>query len=279
MIRLTGNLALGALLCIGPSAVWAGVIVNSSISLESLTATPSSGASGLSTAFGVTAFAQAGDSITAGFPATAFDLEAGTAAIAGPVASSLAAAFGIADPSSWTGTASSSISIPNITASASSVGQSQLGLGGDYIVITGGTGPSDTSPVDVTFSATLTGTQTLATPTAGVYASSEIDFQLLLLNAPSNQPCPPQPAFSSGPPCPVLYFDSPLSIGPDQFLSSPYSATLTSAPVPLQLNTQYFIVAALDSESSGVNAVPEPSCLLLVALGTPAFLLLRRRAR
>jgi hypothetical protein len=127
----------------------------------------------------------------------------------------------------------------------------------------GGTGlfeivsPSTTT-VNVTFTATLSGDQTLTTDADGEFATSEIVFSLLL------------PDISG---TPIIFIDSPLCIGTPpgstclasspSTLNSPYSNILTST-VQLNTNTDYTLIAEADAESSGFN-VPEPSSIFLTA--------------
>jgi hypothetical protein len=141
----------------------------------------------------------------------------------------------------------------NDTSTASSTGQG--GLGGDF----GGTGSfeivsASNTPVDVTFSATLSGSQTLTTDAYGDFATSEIVFNLVLPDIGST----------------VLFQDNPLSMGPSATLVSSYSNTLTNT-VSLQTNTDYTFIAEADAESSGLN-VPEPSSLFLTAFVSFAVL-------
>jgi hypothetical protein len=72
----------------------------------------------------------------------------------------------------------------------------------------------------------------------------------------------------------LLFHDNLITIGPSQFNHTPFSDTLT-ASVTLNPDTQYFFLIGLDSESSGLDATPEPACFLLAGLGA-ATLLLRR---
>jgi len=95
--------------------------------------------------------------------------------------------------------------------------------------------------VNVTFNATLNGSQSLFTDSEGQFAASEIVFNFLL------------PDFGN-----VLFLDNPLSIGPNSLLVSPLSTTLTNTLV-LQTNTRYALIAEVDAESSGLNITPEPS--------------------
>jgi hypothetical protein len=119
-----------------------------------------------------------------------------------------------------------------------------------------------TGPVMTTPNASLAGIQFVMTGGTGVSASSETIFTLTL------------PDIS---PSPLLFFDNPLSIGPNQTLTLPTNQTLPMF-VSLLRDTPYSFFAALDAESTGVSTA-EPACfaLLLTALGLSA--LLGRHAR
>jgi hypothetical protein len=113
----------------------------------------------------------------------------------------------------------------------------------------------------VEFRVPLTGDQFLKTTKYGVFASSEIIFNLLL------------PALSADP---ILNLDSLYTIGPNTTLHVPYSNTLSTF-VTLQANTTYLLIAEVDAESSGLNAVPEPASWLLAIAGFTAVYTLRKR--
>lgn len=178
------------------------------------------------------------------------------------LASASAAASSLSDTVSLlAASASSGVNIPGVTASASSTGQG--GLGGDF----GGTGlfeiisASNTS-VNVTFSAKLSGSQSLTTNAFGQSATSEIIFNLLLPDIGSV----------------VFFLDNPLSIGPSASLVDPLSTTLINT-VTLQTNTDYTLIAEADAESSGLNTIPEPSSFFLTAFGFFAVLFAGRALR
>ena len=112
--------------------------------------------------------------------------------------------------------------------------------------ITGGT-----NPVDVTFNALLFVNQFLQTSGGGQAASSETIFTLSLIGLS---------------PDPLLFFDNPLAIGPNDTLSYSANPTLT-ASLSLLPDTPYSFIASLDAEANGVNVnvVPEPSSLGLTS--------------
>jgi len=91
----------------------------------------------------------------------------------------------------------------------------------------------------------------------------------------------PPERYIPNPALPLLFFDNPLSIGPNQNVSNATTQTLADS-VSLQTNTQYMLIAEVDSESSGQNVVPEPSTVILLGTTVAGFLLrerLRRRLR
>jgi hypothetical protein len=260
MYRAIGSLLVGIGLAFAPAAR-ASVVVQSSLSLNTLQIVSSFGVVEILSPFSASAYVTGEDS-SSGFGtcpqqsqvndgptsiscASAFANAAGSASSTGDLASSLAAS------------ASSGIGIPNTTASASSTGQG--GLGGDF----GGTGLFEildsTNPtpsnVNVTFTAGLSGSQLLMTDAYGVSATSEIIFNLSLPDIGTT----------------ALFYDNPLSIGPSSSLNSPYSASPTDT-VQLQTNTEYTLIVEADAESSGLNSTPEPSSIFLTALGLFAAL-------
>ena len=250
-------LILSVALCLGSTSAWANsVIVNTSISLTGLglQISPASGTLIISQPVPTSTFAQAQDST------------GGSASQSDPASSS--ASTGLADASgtasavvNLTGTATANINLPdNFSGQASSTGQATLGIDptfsmfGSFEISSAGGSPS---PVNVTFSAPLAVDQFLQTSGAGVSASSEAIFSLLL------------PDLSSSP---ILFYDNLLTIGPSQTLSNLVSPTLTTTQSLLS-DTPYTFIAALDAESSGAS-VPEPSSLpcVLAALGLSAVL-------
>jgi len=226
----------------------AGVVVNSTLSLTQLSITPGAGTLQYLPPFTATALADAHDSL--GGADSNFDSQ--DDAVAGATATAfLASANASADAPNKLATAASFINIPDIDASAGSTGQGTL-LG--FFQITG-----TTDPVLVQISAILSGNQTLITGPGGS-ARSEIIFSLILPDIESN---------------PLLFYDNLLEIGPNQSTANSPGQTLSQS-VTLQPDTPYFLIAQVDSESSGVNSVPEPSCAFLIATGA-SLMLLRRR--
>ena len=240
----------------------ADVIVNTSIVLNTLSVTSSSGTVQFAP-MPISASAQAQDSF--GGSSSQYNLATGapTSATANTVAANASSSM---SAPLFTGSATSGVSIPNTSASASSSGISYLGFSADALgnVYFGsfqvnGAGGS----VNVMLSAGLTVNQTLTTTAAGQSAYSEGIFTLLL------------PDLSSSP---ELFYDNPVTIGPNTAMSSPYSNTLTNS-LMIAENTPYTFILTLDAESSGVNAaVPEPSLFVLTAIGLAALVLARKRS-
>jgi hypothetical protein len=115
-------------------------------------------------------------------------------------------------------------------------------------------------------SAVLDEAQSLTTFADGLSASSEVTFFLNLTDFYGN----PLQNFAS----PLLYFDDPLSIGPNSALSDASTPTLT-ASVMLQGDTPYYLYTEADIEVYGATApTPEPSSLLLMFSGLIFFCVL-----
>lgn len=233
-----------ATLCSVPP-VSATAIANSSMQMQSLTITPASG----TIMFSPTAksFAQAQNSL--GQLVSNFD--------SGVTASSSAAviwanASGSADSISRTASSSANVNIPNSTGAASSVGRGALF--DTAFSITGTSGP-----VSVQFAVTLPYSQSLMTDIYGVQATSEVIFDLSVDGSV------------------VLFFDSPLAIGPSSSLATSGSPTLTNS-MTLTAGQTYDLYMEDDSESSGINTTPEPATLTLL-LGGALVPVVRRRWR
>jgi hypothetical protein len=221
----------------------ATAVANSLITLQSLTITPASGSIMLSPT--AQSFAQAQNSLG----------ELVSNSDSGATANSTAAVTwangsGSADSILRAASASANVSIPNITAAANSVGRGTLF--DTAFSITGATGP-----VSVQFSATFPYAQFLMTDIYGVQATSEVVLNLSIDGSA------------------VLFFDSPLVIGPSTTLVNSGSPTLTNS-MTLTAGQTYDLYLEIDSESSGINAVPEPATLSLL-LGGALIPLVRRR--
>jgi len=242
----------------------ADVMVSTSLDLTAFQVVPTVGTFVIVSPFTASANAQAQDDVSA--PDSQF-----TQVNDGSTSASAATAFANASASAsaltaitLAASAASSVHIPGVPFFGSSTGQG--GLGGDF----GGTGLFEIldssnptpSPVDVTFKATLSGTQSLSADGAGVFATSEIIFNLLL------------PDLGAVP----IFLDNPISIGPSSSLDSPYSNTLMGT-VTMLTNTDYTLIAEVDAESSALNSVPEPSFLFHTEVGIFAILLAGRSWR
>jgi hypothetical protein len=160
----------------------------------------------------------------------------------------LANAMADADSSSLpmlTGRAQSGVHIPDGTiafASSSANGNPFGSLSGSFEI----DGPAGT--ISVMLEAMLQYSQSLRTIDGGQFATSDVNFNLLL------------PGIS---PNPFLPFENLLIIGPNSMAAQSSMPTLMDT-VMLQANTPYSFVAGVDAESSGFN-VPEPSSLILTA--------------
>jgi len=232
-------------------------MVATSLNLTQFQVTPTIGTFVTISPFTASANAQAQDDLSSN---SQFH-QVNNASTSASAATAFASASASAAAGSLTAGSSSGVNLPGVPFFASSTGQG--GLGGDF----GGTGLFEIldtsnptpSPVDVTFKATLSGTQSLTTDGSGVSATSEIIFNLLL------------PDLGAVP----ISLDNPLSIGPSSTLVSPYSNTLTGT-VTMLTNTDYTLIAEVDAESSGLNSVPEPQFLTHAVVGFFAILVVRR---
>ena len=252
-MRRSTSFAVPAIVFLFSLAVRADVIVNTSLSLTGLSITPASGSVQLQTPFSASAFAQTQDNL--GGSGQQFNTVSGRATSAS-ASTSLTSATATASVSGLSASASGSVNIPEISAFGAATANGGPGslMGSFEIVGTSGS-------VSVDFAASLTGSQSLFANGGGESAKSEIVFSLLL------------PAVSSSP---LLFYDNPLSMGPDMSLISPYSNTLTDS-VMLQANTPYLLIGNVDSESSGFSIIPEPSLAVLTALALCALWFVRRR--
>lgn len=243
----------------------ADVMVSTSLDLTAFQVVPTVGTFVIVSPFTASANAQAQDDVSA--PDSQFTQvnDGSTSAGAATAFANASASASALTAITLAASAASSVHIPGVMPFfGSSTGQG--GLGGDF----GGTGLFEIldssnptpSPVDVTFKATLSGTQSLSADGAGVFATSEIIFNLLL------------PDLGAVP----IFLDNPISIGPSSSLDSPYSNTLMGT-VTMLTNTDYTLIAEVDAESSALNSVPEPSFLFHTEVGIFAILLAGRSWR
>jgi hypothetical protein len=230
--------------CLGTTAAWADVIVNTQLGLTELQIAPSTGTLEILSPVTAFTFAQALDSLGGSDAQSNSVQDSATSANA---ATTLASASGAASATALTGNVTANVNLPaNFDGFANSAGQSSLS--GMFEI-----NSATTNPINVTFNAFLSVSQFLQTTGAGESATSETIFTLLL------------PDFGQNP---VLGFDNPLAIGPDDVMSYDTSPTLTTS-MSLKPNTSYSFHAELDAESNGVSVVPEPSpvWLLFTAFG------------
>ena len=245
MAGARSHFILGVVLCLGSPVVWAqSVTVNTSLTLNSLTITPSGPDATLNFTTPVVGatYTQAQDSTGGSAYGT-------TSAIDSPFAD----ASGSTSLSPLGGLVTADITLPDPFAGfASSSGDSYLS---GAFEITG-----TNNPVDVTFTALLSNYQYLLTDANGQSAYSESIFTLLL----------PDVSYD-----PVLFSDNLLTLtGPNQFTSSGGPQPL-STTISLQPNTPYSFTSTLDAEANGygVLAVPDgsnPVALVLIAVGLSA---------
>jgi hypothetical protein len=240
-------------------AMPAGVIVNTSIDLNSVEILPATGTLEMLSPLNASAYAAVFDSLGgADSQFNSMDDGAASASASTPYTTANTAASATA----LTASASSTVSLPGINASAGTVGPGPYGVlcggsvapcfnaGGFEIVDSSG----GTNPIGVQFTASLSYDQSLSTDNYGLLASSEVIFQLSL----------PDTGL-----VPFLFLDNPLSIsGPDQSAAATASPVLSSSTT-LLTNTPYSLYIEADAESSGLDSpTPEPSSLLLAAGGT-----------
>jgi hypothetical protein len=252
-MRRSISLAVPAVVFLFSIAVRADVIVSTSLSLTSLTITPAKGSVQLKSPFSASAFAQTQDSL--GGSGQQFKTVNGGAASAS-ASTSVTSATATASVPGLSASASGNVDIAEISAFAAATANGGPGslMGSFEIVGTSGS-------VTVDFAASLKGDQSLLTNGGGESAKSEIVFSLLL------------PGVSSSP---LLFYDNPLSIGPDSSTILPYSNKLTDA-IMLKANTPYLLIGNVDSESSGLSKIPEPSLAVLAALALSALWFVRGR--
>jgi hypothetical protein len=231
-----------------PGSVHATAIANSQISFSNLQIVPASGTVVFLDVWTAEAFAQAQNSL--GQLVSQFNSSTGGAATANATVN-FATAHGDASAVNLGANASSSVNIPGTTtAAASSMG---FGTLSNSFLITGGSGN-----VQVNFSVNLTGSLNVFTDAFGRKAETETIFDLELDGTP------------------VLFRNDLLSIGPNSSNSRSFSQALLDTRT-LQFNTPSFIVALVDSESLGINQVPEPSSITVLLAGLVVLGALRRR--
>ncbi len=200
--------------------------------------------------YAATAFALAQNSL--GEVDAQFD---GPAAAAAAIATvTWANAQGTSGAAQWS--AQSSVNIPG-GFDAAAASQAQGLWASDFVINCSTTCGRSTQ---VTFSALLSGLLFVQTDSTGLSATTETIFNL---NLDGN---------------PVLFHDALLSIGPNDLQSQAF-ATVLASTLTLDYDTPYSLLLRVDSESSGLTTVPEPSTLTLVALGIAAVRARRRRTR
>jgi hypothetical protein len=251
MSSVTRSLVLASALCLYPAAVWADLIVTTDLSLSGFQILPASGSLLILPGVLATASAQAQDSLGGNDGQSNTVIDSATSASA---VTALADAHAAASALALSASAASGVHIPQITAFASSGanGDPFGSLFGQFEIV------GTTGPVSVQLKALLDYSQSLSTTGYGLSAFSEVIFSLLL------------PDLSGDP---VLFFDHPLTIGPNTFETTAGSPVLSTF-VTLQPDTLYLFIAGVDAESSGLSQVPEPSSLFLAVTVCVFFALL-----
>jgi len=219
-----------------------GAIVNTSLRMTQLQILPASGTLDILSGFNTTAFTSVYDSL--GGSAQQFDSEFDTTASASS-ATALAYATGTASAPNLTASATSGVNITGVAASAGTNAGAPYGvLNFGAFEITDASG--DQNPVDATLNAFLSASQSLSTDPLGLEATSEVTFNLDLYDSDLNLVT-------------SLFLDNPLAIGPGSSLSQSSTPELTIGTVAMMTNSDYYLYAEVDAESSGLNSTPEPS--------------------
>ncbi len=237
-------LRISIFLGIIPSPAWASAVVNASLNLNNFQIIPASGTVMILPGVNALVFGQSLDSM-GGLDQHFNSVTDGTTSVSAMTA--LGNGSASASALTLTGSVTENISIPDITALASSEGQ--VTLSGMFEI----TGTS--SSVNLTFSASLLINQFLMTDAAGLSANSEATFTLTTPDIQSS---------------PILSFDKLLSIGPGQTTSYSASPTLSATfNVPANIQLPFYLALDVDGPPT-VSEIPEPSTLLLSAAGVLA---------
>ena len=235
--RVFGLLLSAALLLAAAHRVDATAIANSEINLFNLEIIPSAGTIQFLDLWTAEVFALARNSLGE------LDAESNSA-VGGTVSADAVVTFAeghsSASAPSLTANASSSVNIPGGTVAASSVG---LGTLVNSFLIIGVTGL-----VDVAFSVDISVSLAVLTDAFGLLAETETIFSLEVDGNPT------------------LFRHDLLSVGPNSASTLAFSENLFGI-LSLPSNTEISIVVPLDSESVGINVVPEPSTLALLVSG------------
>jgi hypothetical protein len=274
MIRSYGLLVLSVAVACFPAVLPADTMADASISLTSLgicagTLTPlGMCVGGLSVQFSgvtATAFASVFDLIAGNDQ----DYDPGPSTASVSVSAGAAKAKTDATASSLTADASSSVLIPfGVTDTAGTDNVGPYGdVSGTFEIM-----DSTTHPVSVTFSDTLTGSQNLTSDSTTLYAYSEAIFNFTVTGQ-----------FTTGPNSVTeLFLDSRNTIPPPVSWSSTIASVGPATDSTLMTNTPYSFDAQVDAETAAATYVPEPSFIVLSALGLVALVCarwMRRRRR
>jgi hypothetical protein len=198
---------------------------------------------------GFEAFATATAQNSLGEVDNRFDLQIGVPAL---IDATVLWADAHGDVSDLSGHATSGVALPGtVPSAASSAGQ---GLWSNTFTLTGGAGQTA-----VLFSIDVSGLLHLTTDSDGILAATEVILNLLL-NGET-----------------IVFSHRLRSIGPADAFTQVFSETLVaSRDLSFDAAGPYSLLLRVDSESRAINAIPEPSTLMLCLVACGAGLRRRR---
>jgi hypothetical protein len=262
---------VGSLLFVFPVLLPADVIVDSSLSMNQLQITSSTGTVAFS---GVTASALGNvfDGSTNSCLATGaqtgdcFGYDPGWTTASISAAQGNVSTSANADSVVLTEDASSDVNIPGTDTAGTYPPGSYGDLSGSFEIVDSSN--SGQNPVTVNFSALLSGNQDLFMDSNGVAGWSEVSFDFVVTGM-----------FTGGfQQTSELFLDSQDPLSSTQSITSPIDQTLTASDDTLLTNTMYSFNAQVDADSFGANAAPEPSFFALTGIGLAGLLLFRYSA-
>lgn len=263
MNKPSRSLFVVSALCFLAGPMAADLLVNSSLAMESFQITPSAGTiQGASPQFSTTACA--GSSINFSIPVVSTICKNQSFTVPLQLGSA-DAQFG---PPGAPLTFTDSLDLTDSEADTLGATEALVNMYGnltDTFEIAG-----TANPVNVQFSAVLSGSYSLSTSGLATSADSVFDFSLLICR---QVPFPPFNICNQTTPS----VNSPF-IGPNQTLSAPYNTTYMASQTLLP-NTTYSVSFDETVSSEGFTSVPEPSLFLAVASGLCGLLIFYRRDR